>query len=110
MYVKTVTLTFAGGGAQTLIAAFGTTRATRLHVEPADANVNVCYIGGPTFVMATSTVDGVIRQLAIPDTTHKQPLDSFDVDISMGKDMIELDQYLFDGTAGQKVRVTILVG
>lgn len=107
MRVYTEVLTFDGGGNKQLAAVATRVRAYRMYVEPDAANTHVAYVGDPTFVKATSTVAGVIKQLAKP-TAADAVLDHYDVWGEGVQDGLELSEFNFDGTSGEKVRVTLL--
>lgn len=106
MRVYTEVLTFDGGGNKQLAAVTTRGKAYRMYVQPDAANTHVAYVGDPSFLKATSTVAGVIHQLAKPSAADAV-LDKFDIWAEGVQDGLELVQYNFDGTSGEKVRVTL---
>lgn len=110
MQVFTATITFDGTGSKTLSdLASNDFRCSRLFVEPVQANTHVAYVGDATFAQATSIVTHLIKQLQIPDATKKVALDKFEVVDQKGGNLIDLTQYSFDGTSGEKLNATIHV-
>jgi hypothetical protein len=83
------------------------TRATRIYAEPASGShvMFVEQIGVATG--ANGGTAGVIRQLNPFSST---PLDSWEVASQKPSNIISLNQYQFDGTSGESIRVTIHVG
>lgn len=113
MQVFTEVLTFQTNlGVVTLPDLAGNNyKAAQLFVEPAQANTAVAA------VIDTSLLDSnmsnlnqcIIKQLQIPDTAKKVPLDNFQVIDPKGANGITTSQYAFIGTKGQKLNVTIWV-
>lgn len=111
MQVFTTTITFTGTGAQTIpdLASNGF-KASILTVAPAEANSHVSYCASAGFVIG-SIPTGIIKQLQIPSAilAGNIPLDQFQVQDPKGANPIDLTQYSFDGTSGEKLNVTIHV-
>lgn len=81
--------------------------ATRVFVEPA-SGTHVSYV--EKVGVATSAGDatlGVIKRLAAYASTGI--LDHWEITDQKGGNLIDLSQYQFDGTAGEKLRVTVYV-
>ncbi len=114
MQAITATVTFTHGTAVVLstLASFvgiQNFKVSKLFVEPAAGNSHVCYLGDAALALGTSSVDHVIRQLAKP-TAVDAILDSFDLDVTGGHNLIDLQQYSVDGTTAEKCRVTVYPG
>ena len=86
-------------------------RATRLYVEPASTNTHDAFVECAGLATgATGATDGVIKVLAKPPTAGSGTVtDFFEIVDQKGGNAIELSQFQFDGTSGEKVRVTIQV-
>lgn len=81
-------------------------RACRMIAEPDDANTHVSYVGLSTMALGTSTVVGVVKRLAKPSAADAL-LDNYDVQDQSAANNVRASQYFFDGTTGEKVRVTL---
>src|SRR5262245_5572151 len=106
MRVYTETITFDGGGAKTLAAAATRTRAYKIYVEPGDGNTHAAYIGDSSLAIGTSTTDHVIKRLAPPSsgTAIVDKWEHYGEGVQNG---VELAQFTFDGTSGEKLRVSL---
>lgn len=97
-------LAFVDGGGNPI------TRIQRLIVEPASSNTHDCFVeAAGVATAATGSTDGVIRRLAKPPAADSGTLvDFFEVAVQVGN-MIDTKSLQFDGTSGEKVRVTAFV-
>lgn len=88
-------------------------RMMRIYAEPATSNLHDCFVestGAAVATGATGNTMGVIKRLAKPPVVDNgTPTDFWDVAANFGSNILEVAQYQFDGTAGEKVRVTIHV-
>jgi hypothetical protein len=112
MQIFNATLTFGASGTVSLSDLAGNNfKATRIHIEPANANTHVAYMGGPGFAPGTSLVTGLIHQFQIPDASNLVPLDSFELACFTGKNEIQYDShsFKFSGTNGEKLVATVYV-
>lgn len=115
MQVLTQTLTFTAGTAVQLaiVDANGNalTHGSGIYVEPAVTNSHVCYVGDNALATGTSTTNHVIKELQIPPSfaADKGSIDHWEVQDQNGNDRVEFGQFAFDGTTGEKVRVTVYI-
>lgn len=83
-------------------------RASRLYAEPDNSNTHACYVGVAAMASGDTSAH-VIKQLQSPATGVNPVGNYFQVEDGNGKDTLELAQYAFDGTSGEKIKVTIHV-
>lgn len=108
MQIITVTATFTGTK-QLLSSLTGApARCSKVIVEPAAANANVCYVGDASLALGTSTVDHVIKQIAKPSATDAV-LDNFTLEDRQNLNSIHTAQLSVDGTSTQKAKITFFV-
>lgn len=86
--------------------AFDVNRATRLYAEPDISNSHKSYVGVASMASGDTSAN-VIKQLQAPATGVNPIGNYFEVVDGDGKNTLELDQYAFDGTSGEKMRITI---
>lgn len=85
-------------------------RCMRIYAEPASTNTHVCFVEAAGIATgATGATDGVIKQLGIPSATGVQTVDFWEVAANFGSNILEIAEYQFDGTSGEKLRLTIHV-
>jgi len=88
-------------------------RASRVYAEPATANAHDCFVEAVGVATgATGSSAGVIRRLSKPiaaDTAGAAAVDHWELADEDGLNRVDLTQYQFDGTSGEKVRVTVFV-
>jgi hypothetical protein len=118
MLVATVALTGAGAGV-TLIGLFkdgagnNITKASKLDAEPDISNSHVSYIGDKSMNTSTSIINHVSKILQIPKASQAAgdaAYDRFTTGTPIRQPMLDLGDYTFQGTNGEKIRVTIWVG
>lgn len=99
-------ITFDGGGAKVSarIAALGT-RFARMFAEPDSGNTHVCYVGDAALAIGTSTVVHVIKRIAKPSAADAL-LDNYDLGAYNGTSDYNYKDFSFDGTSGEKLRLT----
>ena len=89
------------------------TRACRIYAEPADSNTHDCYVEAAGVATgASGSTAGVIKRLSKPtaaNTAGFQASDHWELADGNGLNRVDLTQYQFDGTSGEKVRVTVFV-
>lgn len=109
MQVFTATVTLAGNAAKILSTITGAPgRCSKVVIEPAAANTHVAYVGDASLVLATSTVDHVIKQLAKPSAADAV-LDNFTLEDRQNLNSIQTAQLSVDGTASEKVKITFFI-
>jgi hypothetical protein len=103
LQIFTQTLTFGASGFVSLSDLAGNNfKATRIHVEPANANTHVSY-------MSAAPSAGLIHQFQIPDSSNKVPLDQFDLFSLTAQNDVQFNQFQFSGTEGEALIATVFV-
>jgi hypothetical protein len=112
MYPIVSVLTFDGGGAKKLALTDGQGNVifhvTKIYAEPASGNTHVAYVGDASLAIGTSTDAHVIKRLA-PPTSATATLDFWREETQFDKNILDSRQFAFDGTSGEKIRVTVEV-
>lgn len=100
-----------GSSPVAITAGDGTGRATQLYAEPVVGNSADCFVECAGLATgATAATDGVIKVLAKPPAAGSGTItDSWEVAMQKGGNPLFLNQFQFDGTASDKLRLTIYV-
>ena len=84
-------------------------KCTRLTAEPGDGNSHVAYIGNATMAIGTSTETGVVKRLA-PPSGATAIIDMYDTGIQQSHgNVISFNDFYFDGTTSEQVKVSAYV-
>jgi hypothetical protein len=88
-------------------------RACRIYAEPATSNAHDCFVEVDGVATgASGSTAGVIKRIAAPiaaNTAGAAAVDHWDLADQNGLNRVDLTQYQFDGTGGEKLRVTVFV-
>jgi hypothetical protein len=109
-------LTFTNGTAVSLsitdFSGNAISACAKMLVEPDDANTHEMYVGDARMALGTSVSNHVIRIIApppSPQATSTAGRDNFQLETQRENNTIFLASFTFDGTTGEKVRVTAFV-
>lgn len=104
MTVQTFLITFATGVLQQAVST-RETMCCRILVEPFGTNAGRSYAGVAGMVKATGV--GVIRELAAPNSVVTAIKDTFLIADEFSANKLDVSDYYFDGTNGEKALVTV---